>query len=176
MEPEGSLPHSQVPATNSYPELDQSSPRLPIPRFEAHIPSAKYQVCFQLLILYQRIIPSPKLCEMFCNIIKCLRWGVVSTSPKPQAGGPPLTSRLRLIIQYIRNYPPYLEAVPPSATRGAPWGGDRDPHIVVCGWTFLIKQIRSEFRVKLRFQSIDIYNMIQVICLLYHVDGGFEGS
>jgi hypothetical protein len=31
MEPEGSLPHSQVPATCPYPEPDQSSPRLPIP-------------------------------------------------------------------------------------------------------------------------------------------------
>ena len=26
MEPEGSLPHSQVPATCTHPELDQSSP------------------------------------------------------------------------------------------------------------------------------------------------------
>jgi len=31
MEPKGSLRHSQVPATCSYPQPDQSSPRLPIP-------------------------------------------------------------------------------------------------------------------------------------------------
>jgi hypothetical protein len=143
MESEGSLPHTQVPATNPYPEPDQSSPRLPIPLFEAHIPCAECQIHFPLLVLYQRIIPSPKLCEVFCNIVKCLRWGVVSTSPNPQAGGPPLTVCLRLLIQYIRSYPPYLEAVPPTASWGAPWCGDRDPHIVVCGWAFLIKQISS---------------------------------
>ena len=34
----------------------------------------------------------------------------------PQARGPPLIGCLRLLIQYIRSYPPYLEAVPPSAT------------------------------------------------------------
>ena len=52
-----------------------------------------------------------------------LRWGVVSTSPNPQAGGPPLVGCPRLLIQYIRGYPPYLEAVPPSATwgRAMPW-------------------------------------------------------
>jgi len=31
MEPEGSLPHSKVPATCPYPEPDQSSPCLLIP-------------------------------------------------------------------------------------------------------------------------------------------------
>jgi hypothetical protein len=34
MEPEGSLPHSQEPATCPYPERDQSSPFLPIAIFE----------------------------------------------------------------------------------------------------------------------------------------------
>jgi hypothetical protein len=29
MEPEGSLPYSQQPATGSYPEPDESSPHLP---------------------------------------------------------------------------------------------------------------------------------------------------
>ncbi|KAJ4444965.1 hypothetical protein ANN_06764 [Periplaneta americana] len=32
-------------------------------------------------------------------------------SPNPQAGGPPLIGCPRLLIQYIRRYPPYLEAV-----------------------------------------------------------------
>jgi hypothetical protein len=31
--------------------------------------------------------------------------------PKPQAGGPPTVGCQRLLIQYIRSYPPYLEAV-----------------------------------------------------------------
>ena len=46
------------------------------------------------------------------------RRGVVSISSNPQAGGPPLFGCSRLLFQYIRSYPPYLEAVPPSATWG----------------------------------------------------------
>jgi hypothetical protein len=57
---------------------------------------------------------------VFRNIIIFLRFRVVSTSSNPQAGGPPLVGCPRL---HIRSYPPYLEAVPPSATRGRamPW-------------------------------------------------------
>jgi hypothetical protein len=44
---------------------------------------------------------------------------VVSPTPNPQAGGPPLVSCPRLLIQYSRRYPPYLEAFPPSATWGS---------------------------------------------------------
>jgi hypothetical protein len=36
MEPDGSLPHSQVPATCTYPAPDQSSPCPPIPLLETH--------------------------------------------------------------------------------------------------------------------------------------------
>jgi hypothetical protein len=51
-------------------------------------------------------------------MFKFLRWGVISTSPKQKPGGPPLVGCLRLLIQYIRSYPPHLEAVPPSTTSG----------------------------------------------------------
>ena len=37
MEPEGSLPHSQVPATCPYPKPDRSSPCLHIPLPEDHV-------------------------------------------------------------------------------------------------------------------------------------------
>jgi hypothetical protein len=53
---------------------------------------------------------------VICNMYKYLRRGVVGTSPNPQAGGPLLFGCSRLLIEYIRSYPPYLEAVPPSAT------------------------------------------------------------
>jgi hypothetical protein len=36
---------------------------------------------------------------------------VVSPPPNPQAGGPPTVGCPRLLIQYIRSYSPYLEAV-----------------------------------------------------------------
>jgi hypothetical protein len=35
-----------------------------------------------------------------------LRWGVISTLPSPQAGRPPLLRCPRLLIQFIRSYPP----------------------------------------------------------------------
>jgi hypothetical protein len=40
-----------------------------------------------------------------------LRWGVVSPTPNLQAGGPPFVGCPRLLIQYIRSYRPYLEAI-----------------------------------------------------------------
>jgi hypothetical protein len=45
------------------------------------------------------------------NKLGVLRWGVVSPPPNPQFGGPPPVGCARLLIQYIRSYPPYLEAV-----------------------------------------------------------------
>ena len=68
------------------------------------------------LMFYRRISPNPKLFWMFRNMIKFLRWGVVSTSSNPQVGRPPLIGCPRLLVQYIRSYSPYLEAVSPSAT------------------------------------------------------------
>jgi hypothetical protein len=41
---------------------------------------------------------------------------LLAPRPNPQAGGPPLVGCQRLLIQCIRSYPPYPEAVPPSAT------------------------------------------------------------
>jgi hypothetical protein len=48
---------------------------------------------------------------VFSNKLIFLRWGVVSPTPNPQDGGPPLVGCPRLLIQYIRSYPPYLEGV-----------------------------------------------------------------
>jgi hypothetical protein len=47
-----------------------------------------------------------------------LRWGVVGTSLNSQVGAPLLVGCPRLLIQNIRSYPPYLQAVRPSATWG----------------------------------------------------------
>jgi hypothetical protein len=55
--------------------------------------------------------PVPRLCVVFRNKYLVL-WGrVVSPPPNPQAGGPPIVGCPRLLIQYIRSYPPYVEAV-----------------------------------------------------------------
>ena len=51
--------------------------------------------------------------EEFMNRIFFLRWEVVSSSTNPQAGESLLIGCPRLLIQQIRSYPPYLEAVSP---------------------------------------------------------------
>jgi hypothetical protein len=63
---------------------------------------------------------------MFRNKLGVLRWWVVSPPPHPQAGGPPPVGCPRLLFQYIRSYPPYLEAV--SSIRNL-----RTRHAVVTG-------------------------------------------
>jgi hypothetical protein len=88
----------------------------PWPIQDPHIPCAKSHVLFPPRMLYQIISPSPGPCERFVKSF--LQWGLLSTSPKPQAGVPPLVGCLRLLIQYIHSYISYLEAVPPSATWG----------------------------------------------------------
>jgi hypothetical protein len=55
------------------------------------------------------------------------RGGVVSSSPNPQAGGPPLVGCPRLLIQYIRSYPPYRSPFLHPQPEDAPFRGDRDP-------------------------------------------------
>jgi len=50
-----------------------------------------------------------------------LQVGVVSISPNPKAGGPPLVGCQRLLIQFIRSCPPYRQP------EDAPCRGDRDP-------------------------------------------------
>jgi hypothetical protein len=69
-----------------------------------------------MLRSYQRIIPGPRHFETFRNnrqifTVRCCR-----PNAQPQAGGPPLVGCPRLLIQYIRSYPPYPEDFPPSAT------------------------------------------------------------
>jgi hypothetical protein len=56
-----------------------------------------------------------------------LQGGVVSTSPNPQAGGPPVVDCPRLLIQFIRNYPPYRRPFLYPQPEDAPCRGDKDP-------------------------------------------------
>jgi hypothetical protein len=53
-----------------------------------------------------------------------LRRGVVSN---PQAGGSPLVGSPRLLIQYIRSYPPYWRPFLHPQPYDVPCCGDRDP-------------------------------------------------
>ena len=61
---------------------------------------------------------------MFLNM-DVLQGGVVSTSPNPQAGGPPLVGCPRLLIQFIRSYPPYRRLFLYPQPEDTPCRGDR---------------------------------------------------
>jgi hypothetical protein len=56
-------------------------------------------------------------------------YGEELLAPRPtQAGGPPLAGCPRLLIQYIRSYLPYLEAVFSIRNlKDAPCRGDKEP-------------------------------------------------
>ena len=69
---------------------------------------------------------------MFRNKKHFLRLGVVSTSPNTQAGGLPLVGSPRLLIQYIRSYPPHCRPFVHWQPEDAPCRDDRDPLITVC--------------------------------------------
>jgi hypothetical protein len=83
-----------------------------------------------LLRLYQSINPGPRLCLWtFRNKDTFSRWGVVNPSPKLQTGGPPLVGCPRLLIHYIRSYPPSWRQFLHPQLKDAPCRGGRDPLI-----------------------------------------------
>jgi hypothetical protein len=80
--------------------------------------------------VYLRIVLSPEEAShfwIFLNMV-FLWGGVVSASPNPQAGGPPFVGCPRLLIQYIRSYPPYRRPFLHPQPEDAPCRGDRDLH------------------------------------------------
>jgi hypothetical protein len=117
MEPESSLPYSQVPATCPYLLRDTPPRNTPPPR-RSEWGSSLPPDCF-----VSRGSTSP--CENFLTWFFTGR--VVSTSPNPQAGGPTLVGCPRLLIPFIRSYPPYRRTFLHPQPEDAPCRGDRDP-------------------------------------------------
>ena len=64
--------------------------------------------------------------EYFLTIFFSRR-GVVSASPNPKAAGTPPVGCLRLLIRFIRSYPPYRRLFLHPQPEDAPCRGDRDP-------------------------------------------------
>jgi hypothetical protein len=86
---------------------------------------------------------------------------VVSTLPKPQAGGPPFVGCLRLIIQYIRSSPPYWRPFLHPQPEDAPRRGGKDP--LVTAERSLLKLIFSEFQMVTSF-FLHCYVRLTVLC------------
>ena len=108
----------------SFPQVSPLKPfmHLSFPLYVLHVLPIS-AIPFPCLGRNQRISLIPRHHVIFRNMVNFLRWGVVNTSPNPQAEGPPLVRCPRLLFQYIRRYHPYLEAVPSPATweRAMPW-------------------------------------------------------
>jgi hypothetical protein len=68
-------------------------------------------ILFPLLMSLQRTRSIQRPCVTFALKNWFLRWGVVSPSTNPKAGGPPSFGCQRLLIQYIRSYLPYMAPV-----------------------------------------------------------------
>ena len=97
-------------------------------------------------ILKELLSSNEELCEV--SEWRFFRCEVVSLTPKSQAEGSLLVGCLQLLIQYIRSYPPYLEAYSPICTQGT-------SHVVVTethGWFLCtIKQFHSKLQYLLLF-------------------------
>jgi hypothetical protein len=61
--------------------------------------------------IIQIISPCPRLLVSFRNKIIFYGEELLAPTPNPHAVGPLIVGRPRLLIEYIRSYPPYLEAV-----------------------------------------------------------------
>jgi hypothetical protein len=66
--------------------------------------------------------------------------------PSPQPGGPPLVGCTRLLIQYIRSYPPYRRQFLHPKPADAPCRGDREPLIMaflLCTYVKYLSTVRK---------------------------------
>jgi hypothetical protein len=88
MEPEGSSPHSQEPATCSYPELKS----------------------------YQRISPVPRLCMVFRNMVNFYGEELSAPHPTPKPEGHPLSAvRDCIFAANLHIWRPFLHPQPEDA-------------------------------------------------------------
>jgi hypothetical protein len=64
--------------------------------------------------------PIPRACEMLRNFVSFDAEELLAPRPNPTMEDHPFSAALDFLYIYIRSYPPYLEAVPPSASLGCP--------------------------------------------------------
>jgi hypothetical protein len=141
---------------NSPPPVPVLSLSNPIHTVQINLP----KIHFPVLRLCQIIHPDPRLYGVFRNKYWVLRGRVVSPPPNLQAEGPPTVGCLRLLIQHIRSYPPYLEAV--SSNRNP-----RTRHAVVTvdPLNMGFRLYKAKWKMDLRLRSIWAVNT-KIIFLL----------
>jgi hypothetical protein len=102
-------------------------------------------------VIYLWIVLSPEEASQLMGNsqhVLFLRRGVVSTSPNPQVGGPPLISCLRL-IKFIHSYPPYWRPFLHPQPEDTPCCGDRDPH----SWPKILHSAKTQQATTLKPDS-----------------------
>jgi hypothetical protein len=80
--------------------------------YTSNNPSNKSHIHFLSLSLF--IVgtrPGPKFLVIFCNKLIFYDEEFITSRPTPKTWGPHLVCCPRLLIQYIRHYPPYLEGI-----------------------------------------------------------------
>jgi len=96
----------------------------------SHFLKIKYHVRLSLFESYQNISPGPRPCLwVFRKKIRFNPEELLAPRPTPQAGGPPLVSCPRLLIQYIRSCSPYWRPFLHAQPENAPCRGDMVPLI-----------------------------------------------
>jgi hypothetical protein len=90
---------------------------------------------------------------VFRNMVIFYGEELLAPRPTPQAGGPPLVG---CPLLHIRSYPPYLEAVPPSATRGRAmpcWQGPKPFQIKYFNYSYSIWRFKFIINFLIHFYS-----------------------
>ena len=91
-----------------------------------------------------------------------LRRGVVSTSPNPQAGGPPLVGCPLLFIQYFRSYPPYWKPFLHPQPKGVPCRGDRD-QLITAKFLLITNLMQFFLCLFIHFVSVHVWSITVLI-------------
>jgi hypothetical protein len=106
-----------------FSQTSPPKPRIHVPNFMFHFP---------LLTSYQRISPSPRLCEMTRYKASFYMTSCADLVQPPSWRTTPVTCP-QLLIQYIHSYLTRLEAVSPPATwrRAMPWWQEPTNHGVL---------------------------------------------
>ena len=110
-------------------------------------------------VVYLRIFLSPEQAShlwTFLNI-SVLQGRIFSTSPNPQAGGPPLVGCPRLLIQFIRSYPPYRRPFLYPQPEDAPYRGDREPLHGPYSTTLHLYLTLSQYGIKFLIYEFLVY-------------------
>ena len=105
------------------------TPKFHFLKIHLNIPRTKSHVSFYAAQVEPKYQSRSEAYSLAASKHDTFLWrGVISTSPNPQAGVPPLVGCLRLLIQYTRSYPPYRPFLH-QQPEDAPCRGDRDPLI-----------------------------------------------